>query len=70
MKPLLSAGGGARRRRTRRHLFRTLLPPLLDRRLHRRLAPHLFLRRAMADDAWLGGAREAERSLGQALLTG
>lgn len=32
--------------------------------------PHLFLRRAMADDAWLGGAREAERSLGQALLTG
>ena len=32
--------------------------------------PHLFLRRAMADDAWLGGARDAERSLGEALLAG
>lgn len=31
--------------------------------------PHLALRRAMADDAWLGSAREAELSLGRSLLT-
>lgn len=32
--------------------------------------PHLALRRAMADEAWLGGARGAELSLGRALLAG
>lgn len=32
--------------------------------------PHLSLRRAMADDAWLGGARDAEIALGRALLRG
>lgn len=30
--------------------------------------PHLALRRAMGDDAWIGGARRAELSLGRALL--
>ncbi len=30
--------------------------------------PHLALRRAMSDDAWLGGSREAELALGRALL--
>lgn len=30
--------------------------------------PHLALRRAMADDAWLGGSREAELALGRAVL--
>ena len=30
--------------------------------------PHLALRRAMGDDAWLGNAREAEIALGRALL--
>ena len=30
--------------------------------------PHLALRRAMGDDAWLGAAREAEIALGAALL--
>lgn len=32
--------------------------------------PHLALRRAMADDAWLGSARQAELSLGRNLLAG
>ncbi len=32
--------------------------------------PHLSLRRAMSDDSWLGGAREAELSLGRSLLAG
>lgn len=32
--------------------------------------PHLALRRAMADDAWLGSARQAELALGRALLAG
>ncbi|MGI9018430.1 MAG: acyl-CoA dehydrogenase family protein [Euzebya sp.] len=30
--------------------------------------PHLALRRAMSDDAWLGSARQAELSLGKAVL--
>lgn len=32
--------------------------------------PHLFLRRAMGDDAWLGGSRDAELALGRAVLAG
>lgn len=32
--------------------------------------PHLSLRRALGDDAWLGNAREAEIALGRALLVG
>ncbi|HUG86342.1 MAG TPA: acyl-CoA dehydrogenase family protein [Euzebya sp.] len=32
--------------------------------------PHLALRRAMADDAWFGGVRKAQLSLGRSLLAG
>jgi alkylation response protein AidB-like acyl-CoA dehydrogenase len=32
--------------------------------------PHLALRRAVGDDVWLGGARQAELALGRALLAG